>query len=139
MCIVTQPFTVEENRPKDAEKIENCKKAVYLMVEYFQDYLPSAKINIHNDQDESLPLTYARLAMTDQSFTTLSSFAGIFPVIGGYGEGYFQKGNRGVNPFNTYLPSIYPEKLHMLDAPIMTMSEIKHKDVDDVFKWLVEE
>ena len=90
-------------------------------------------ISIHNDKDESLSLTYARLAMADKSFTTLSSF-GIFPVIGGFGEGYFQKGNRGVNQFTKYLPSIYPEKLHMLDAPIiiMTSAQVAHRDVDDV-------
>ena len=41
--------------------------------------------------------------MGNISITSLSSF-GIFPVIGTFGQGYFQRGNRGINPFATHIP-----------------------------------
>jgi hypothetical protein len=81
-------------------------------VDTLQKFLPSTEIMIHNGKDDALPLIFAWLAMADQSFTSLSSFDFI-PMIGGFGDGHFQQGNRGVNPFNKYLPGLYPEKLHM--------------------------
>ena len=67
--------------------------------------------------------------MANQSFTTLSSF-GIFPVIGTFGDGYFQKGNRGVNPFNTHLPH-YFSNLHMMEAPKLGTIDKWRREVAD--------
>jgi hypothetical protein len=55
-------------------------------------------ISIHNGPNKMLSLAYAPLAMTKQTCVSLSSF-GIFPIIGTFGEGYFQKGNVGINQF----------------------------------------
>jgi len=136
--IVTQPFDKERNRSLDYGKVDDCRAVTYKLVDYLQDFLPSAKISIHNSVNESLPMTFARLIMADQSFTTLSSF-GIFPVIGGFGKGYFQKGNRGVNPFNKYLPEIYPGELIMMDAPVKTAAELMGMDLQSILDWFVEE
>jgi len=136
--IVTQPFEKERNRSLDHDKVDDCRAVTYKLVDYLQDFLPSAKISIHNSVNESLPMTFARLIMADQSFTTLSSF-GIFPVIGGFGKGYFQKGNRGVNPFSKYLPEIYPGELIMMDAPVKTAAELMDMDLQSILDWFVEE
>ncbi len=136
--IVTQPFTVEGNRKADVDKIQHCSKAVHLMIDYLQEHLPSAKISLHNGPEDTLPLTYARLIMANQSFTSLTSF-GIYPVIGGFGKGYFQKGTDGVNHFNIHLPKMYPEKLHMMTAPFLSSGSIRNKEVGEVLKWLVDD
>ena len=135
--IVTQPFDKDLNREADMGRVDACRSVTYLLVEKLQNFLPSAKISIHNDKNETLPLTYARLTMANQSFTTLSSF-GIFPVIGGFGRGYFQRGNRGVNPFVSHLPEYYPDKLFMMEGEIMTSSQIRKQGLPFVEKWLVE-
>ncbi|KAL3779372.1 hypothetical protein HJC23_005232 [Cyclotella cryptica] len=135
--IVTHPFESERNRPLDRSKVDNCRAVTYHLVNYLQGFLPTAKISIHNGLNETLPMTYARLAMANQSFTTLSSF-GIFPVIGGFGMGYFQKGNWGVNPFARYLPDMCPN-LIMMEAPVLTTSSLKGLDLQSILDWFVEE
>lgn len=133
--ILTQPFEKGLNRGVDSGKVDSCRQATYLLVNYLQDFLPKASITIRNDQAETLPLAYARLAMANQSFTSLSSF-GIFPIIGTFGEGYFQKGNRGINPFAQYLPEYYPN-LHMMDAPVLTTGSIYNMRLNDTLAWFV--
>ena len=73
--------------------------------------------------------------MANQSFTTLSSF-GIFPVIGTFGEGYFQQGNRGINPFANYLPEYFPN-LHMMTAPVLTMGQMRNMNLSTILAWLI--
>jgi hypothetical protein len=79
--ILTQPFEKERNRKNDSGKVDACRQVVDALVNYLQSFAPSAKISIHNDLNETIPLAYARLAMANYSITSLSSF-GIFPVIG---------------------------------------------------------
>ena len=133
--IVTQPFGAELNRPDDRRKVENCRAATYLMVETLQKFLPSAEIKIHNEKDDTLPLTYARLVMADQSFTTLSSF-GIFPVIGTFGKGYFQRGHKGLNEFTNFLPEVYPDKLFAMDGPFKSSAELSRMTLESILDWL---
>ena len=135
--IVTQPFDKDLNRAHDKSNVDACRSVTYLLVKKLQEFLPSAKISIHNDKNETLPLTYARLIMANQSFTTLSSF-GIFPVIGGFGRGYFQRGHRGLNMFANYLPEYYPEKLFIMDGEFMSSTEISRNGLPFVENWLVE-
>ena len=77
----------------------------------------------------------ARLVMANQSFTTLSSF-GIFPVIGTFGKGYFQRGNRGVNPFANFLPKYFPNRLVMMTAPVLTMGAMRTMNLTSILNWL---
>lgn len=135
--ILTQPFEKDLNRRIDSGKVDSCKKAVMLLVEYLAQAYPSSAITIHNGPNETLPLAYARLAMAKQAFTSLSSF-GIFPVVGSFGDGYFQRGNRGVNPFATKMPS-YLSNLHQLDAPVITTGQIRRAGLTDTLAWLVSE
>ena len=134
--ILTQPFLKELSRRKDAGKVDGCRKATYSLVEKLHSFFPSNNItiSIHNGVNETLPLAYARLAMANQSFTSLSSFS-IFPVIGTFGEGYFQRGNRGVNPFTSYLPKYLPN-LHEMDAPKLSTGKMFNMQVDEIISWL---
>jgi len=79
--ILTQLFEKERNRRKDSGKTNDCRKVVYALVEYLQEFDPKANITIHNGKHETLPLAYARLVMAHYVITSLSSF-GIFPIIG---------------------------------------------------------
>ena len=138
--IVTQPFDSNMLRGKDRGKADACKRATYLLVDYLQGFLlPNTTISIHNNENETLPLAYARLAMAKQSFTSLSSF-GIFPIIGTFGHGYFQQGNYGVNPFSKFIPDLLPN-VHMMTAPVLSTgamyNKIQNHSLDEVLDWFV--
>mmetsp|Transcript_25462 Transcript_25462/g.70123 ORF Transcript_25462/g.70123 Transcript_25462/m.70123 type:complete len:539 (+) Transcript_25462:123-1739(+) len=135
--ILTQPFDKDRNRGQDSQKVDNCRTVVYALVDYLQDFAPNARISIHNGLNESLPLTYARLVMANYSITSLSSF-GIFPIIGTFGDGYFQKGNRGVNPFARYVPNILPN-IHQMEADVRGTGEMMGKSVENLVDWFVDE
>ncbi|KAG7353328.1 hypothetical protein IV203_009377 [Nitzschia inconspicua] len=135
--ILTQPFEKERNRGKDAGKADSCRVVVGALVDYLQAFAPNANISIHNGANETLPLAYARLAMANFSFTSLSSF-GIFPVVGTFGEGHFQKGNGGVNPFATYIPQYLPN-IHQMNAEVRGTWEMWGKSLEDLVAWFVDE
>jgi hypothetical protein len=75
--------------------------------------------------------------MGNISITSLSSF-GIFPVIGTFGQGYFQKGNRGVNPFATFIPS-YLDNVKQMTAEVRGTWEMFGKPVEDLLAWFLDE
>jgi tetratricopeptide (TPR) repeat protein len=133
--ILTQPFEKERNRGRDSRRTDDCRTVVFALVEYLQDFAPKAKITIHNGSNETLPLAYARLVMANYAITSLSSF-GIFPIVGTFGQGFFQKGNRGVNPFATYIPSIL-DNIHEMEANVRGTGEMKDKSVEDLVEWFV--
>ena len=136
--ILTQPFEKELNRRRDSNKAEACREVVYLLVDYLHSHIgENVTISIHNGRNETLPLAYARLVMAKQSFTSLSSF-GIFPVIGTFGEGYFQKGNRGVNPFATYIPDLPGfDNVHEMNAPRLGTGQIMKMSLNETMEWFV--
>lgn len=137
--IVTQPFDTQSNRGVDKDKTQECQRVVETLVEYLRGIFPSAKITIHNDLHggETVPLAWARLILArQQAFTTLSSF-GIFPVMGTGGQGYFQKGNVGVNPWAKHVPKHLPN-LHQMNAPVMGAFDIHKRIEEKGFESLLE-
>jgi hypothetical protein len=135
--ILTQPFDKARNRNSDVGRVENCRQATFLLVRFLQLHYPNATISIHNGPTETLPLAYARLAMANQTFTSLSSF-GIFPVMGTFGQGYFQQGNRGVNPFSIHLPNLYPN-MHMMKAKQIGSGTMRKMKLEEILAWFVAE
>jgi hypothetical protein len=138
--IVTQPFQVDRNREVDGRHAQACERVVHKLVDYLQGHYPNATIRIHNHPDtETFPMAYARLVLARQAFTTLSSF-GIFPVIATYGQGYFQKGNEGVNPWATHVPKSL-SNIHEMDANVLGTLDIYNlvskKGWDPVMEWFV--
>ena len=133
--ILTQPFEKERNRGKDSGNADKCRVVVHALVDYLQEFAPNAKISIRNDINETLPLAYARLVMANYSITSLSSF-GIFPIIGTFGQGYFQKGNRGVNPFAAYIPDILPN-VHQMEADVRGTGKMRGKSIENLVDWFV--
>ena len=135
--ILTQPFEKHRVRRQDSGKTNDCRQAVYLLVNYLQGHFPHARITIRNNELETLPLTYARIVMAKQAFTSLSSF-GIFPVIATYGRGYFQQGNQGVNPFTGGLPHRLPNLTEMT-APVLGSLTIRKMGLNATLAWFVKE
>ena len=69
------------------------------------------------------------------TITSLSSF-GIFPIIGTFGQGYFQKGNRGVNPFATHIPNIL-SNIHQMEADVRGTGQMRGKSIENLIEWFV--
>jgi hypothetical protein len=138
--ILTQPFTLEDNRDVDQDQVADCEIVVHRLVQYLQDFMPNGTIiRIHNDPTtETLPLAWARLTLArQQAFTTLSSF-GIFPVIGTLGQGYFQKGNTGINPWSSHVPKHLPN-MHVMKGNVMGTFDIgrriREKGLESMLEW----
>lgn len=132
--IATQPFEPHLLRGQDRRKAGPCKDVAYALVHYLQEHVaPNATITIRNSINETLPLTYARLVMAKISITSLSSF-GIFPVVGTFGQGYFQQGNRGVNPFATHIPKILPN-IHEMNGAKWSTGSMRGKNSSQLIEW----
>jgi hypothetical protein len=67
--------------------VEWCRPLSQLLMNYLQKFFPSARVSIYEDDPTSL--RFARIAMANQSFSSMSS-VGMIPVIGTFGHGYFQ-------------------------------------------------
>jgi hypothetical protein len=134
--IVTQPFTMNNfTRKSDFQKVKDCRRVVTALVDYLHGVLPNTTIRIRNDVNEPLAVTYARMTMTKKVFVSYSSF-GVFPAVGTFGDGYFQRGNGGVNPWANYIP----EKLanvHMMEAPRMGTWQVKKAGLNATLDWLL--
>ncbi len=134
--IVTQPLTKGNfTRSTDLEKSEECRHVVTALVDYLQDYLPNTRIAIRNDVKEPIAVAYARMAVAKQVFVSESTF-GIFPAVGTFGEGFFQRGNRDVNKWSIYVPEKLPN-VHMMHAPRMSSLEIRDAGLNATLSWLV--
>jgi hypothetical protein len=53
-----------------------------------------------------------------------------------FGQGYFQAGNRGVNPFARYIPA-YLENVHMMEADVRPTGQMRNIPVKDLIAWFV--
>jgi hypothetical protein len=91
--ILTQPFEdSEHSRGNDNGPTtrNRCRTAVMSLVEYINDRYPLATVRIHNNPDETIALTYARMIMANQTIVGISSF-GVFPAIATFGTGYLRR------------------------------------------------
>jgi hypothetical protein len=131
--ILTQPFEKGRNRGVDQKKSSNCRHVVNALVNYLREFAPRANISIHNGVNETFPLAYARLAMANYSITSLSSF-GIFPILGTFGQGYYQRGNRGVNPFAKG-DNIKLDNVHEMRGNVRGTWDMFGKSVENLIDW----
>jgi hypothetical protein len=87
--IVTQPFgKTGQQRLIDEETSQRCEMAVMALVDYIQERHPHAQIRIHNDANETIALTYARMIMANQSNAGGISSFGVFAPMANFGTGY---------------------------------------------------
>jgi hypothetical protein len=134
--IVTQPFSHGKfTRAADIAKGDECRQVVTALVDYLQGFLPNTTIRIHNDPNEPLAVTYARMVMSKQVFVSYSSF-GIFPVIGTFGDGYFQSGKGNVNPWANHVPQAL-SNVHMMNAPHISSRRIMRTGFGAALTWLL--
>ena len=110
---------------------------MYLLVDYLHEHVVDKDIPIRilNGPNEILPLAYARMVFVKQAFTSLSMF-GIFPVMTTYGQGYFQKGTRGFNPFAKHLLLFMPN-MHMMTRRYLTTKAMSEMKLQDTLNWFV--
>jgi len=90
--VVTQPFEAS-NQTRNVDDYDvtgsRCRLVIGEFVAFLQEEFPQAVVRVHNDPDETIALTYARMIMANQTFAAFSSF-GMFPAIANFGTGYFQ-------------------------------------------------
>jgi hypothetical protein len=107
--ILTQPFEdSEHSRGNDngSTTRNRCRIAVMSLVEFIHLRHPKATVHIHNDPNETIALTYARMIMANQTVVGISSF-GVFPAVTTFGTGYIRR------PDYPYAPNKW-----LLDPPI---------------------
>jgi hypothetical protein len=107
--IITQPFEDSEHgRSYDngSTTRNRCRIAVMSLVEFIHNRYPNAAVRIHNDPNETIALTYARMIMANQTVVGISSF-GVFPAVATFGTGYIRR------PDYPYAPNKW-----VLDPPI---------------------
>lgn len=90
--IATQPFAANsQNRDYDGtgDKKKRCRLVVGEFVKHLQGVFPTAQIRIHNDGNETIALTFARMVMAQQTIIGISSF-GVFPGIATFGNSFIR-------------------------------------------------
>ena len=132
--IVTQPFEPSRNRPHDQAHTGPCQTLVESLVRYLRRSLPHVEsIAIRNGPHETLVLAYVRLAVANQTLTSLSSFSA-FPILAQYGENHFEKGRMQVNRWLNHLglPHVHP-----IEGDLLRNHRImKENSMEFVLKWL---
>jgi hypothetical protein len=144
--IITQPFDNDgQTRKEDAgpAKRNSCKALVLLFQDHLAEKFPDARIRIHNDRNETIALTYARMIMAKQAFSPISSFS-VFPALSTFGRGYIRKPDFRKAP-NLWLKSPPVDELYdnivLFNEPNRLMAaEIKvlrkwPGGNDNVFEW----
>lgn len=128
--IVTQPFDgVGQQRGRDDDQStgDRCRLVVALFVKHLQERFPGAKIRIHNDRNETIPLTFARMIMANQTVISISKFGG-FAGVATFGTAYIRKPDFHEAP-NLWL--LYPriesitENVFLIEEPRLMASQCK--------------
>jgi hypothetical protein len=135
--IFTQSFNESRVREADRQFVEKCKKVVDILVDYLQKSYPNVTISIRNTEEDTIPVTYARMIMASHTITTMSTF-GIFPAIGSFGEGHFKSSGRQ-NRFAHHIPEVLPNFHMMAQGNMLSSPEIRKSRWEDVIKFLSEE
>ena len=83
-----------------------------------------------------MPLSYARMTMAAQTITSMSTF-GVFPAIGSFGEGFYQKSGRQ-NRFAQEVAALLPN-FSFMDGPILSSPAIRKSSWTDIIAFLTSE
>jgi len=129
--IVTQPFDADgqsRREDKGPHKQEKCKEIVYSFQEHLAEHFPNARIRIHNDRNETIALTYARMIMAKQVISPISSFS-VFPALATFGRGYIRKPDfaKAPNPWLNTPPvdELYDNIKLMVEPNILMTWQVK--------------
>jgi hypothetical protein len=141
--IATQPFEMTAQR-RNADggemKMKRCKKVVMAFVEHLEERFPGRRIRIHNNVNETIALTFARMVMANQTVVAITSF-GVFPGVATFGMGYIRKPDYPKAP-NRWLLSPKIESLvdnvKLVEEPRLMAVECRKmwgEDGTDVINW----
>ena len=136
--------------PRENSNENVCNRASTLLLEYLQSIYTNHPVSISIYENDTLPLQYARIAMAKQSFSSFSTF-GMIPIIGTFGEGYFQpsdfstpatpSGNTGNQ--NSIIRNIISgkykgfENINLMNGNVLSPHRIETMSFSDVSDWLL--
>jgi hypothetical protein len=114
--ILTQPLEVQtgaQQRNDDVNEkvLGRCRILVYSFISYIQYHHPQAEIRIHNSVNETIALTYARMIMTSQSITGMTSF-GEMATVASMGAAYIRHPSQWVKRIDEMTDGITLYKPH---------------------------
>ena len=127
---------------KGDAKEDVCHRASALLSEYLQYFFGKQQVSISIYENDPLPLQYARIAMAQQSFSSFSTF-GMIPIIGTFGEGYFQPSDSNTGNRNGIIQNIVSSKykgfenIHLMNGNVLSPEEIATMSFSDISKWLL--
>ena len=111
-----------------------CHRASSLLVEYLQHFYGKNRVSISIYEDDTLPLQYTRIAMAQQSFSSFSTF-GMLPIIGTFGEGYFQPSTTTTYGIENIVNYSGFENIHLMNGNVLSLQEIDEMGLKDVLEW----
>lgn len=127
-----------------------CRRASTLLLEYLQSFYTNHPVSISIYEDDTLPLQYARIAMAKQSFSSFSTF-GMIPIIGSFGEGYFQPSDSSIPATpsentgnqNSIIRNIISgkyqgfENINLMNGNVLPPNMIDTMSFSDISNWLL--
>jgi hypothetical protein len=90
-------------RSKDFTDVvrDRCLIVVSALVEYIQQRHPHSLVSIRNGPRETIPSSYVRLIMANQTIAGISSTFGVFPTTTTFGTGYLSSPERNQSALRT--------------------------------------
>eukprot|EP00536_Pseudo-nitzschia_multiseries_P009996 jgi/Psemu1/24722/gm1.24722_g len=143
--IAESPRKVGDTRNGEISGLYIYDHAITLLVEYLQAYFSNQRVDVSIYDNDTLPLQYARIAMAKQSFSSFSTF-GMIPIIGTFGEGYFQPtiSNTGgiVGGQNKIIRRLVSnqydgfDNIHLMNGKVLSPKNISTMNLNDLSEWL---
>jgi hypothetical protein len=98
-----QQFSVLQIRSKDFTDVvrDRCFVVVSALVDYIQQRHPHSLVSIRNGPRETIPSSYVRLIMANQTIAGISSTFGVFPTTATFGTGYLSSPERNQTALRT--------------------------------------
>jgi hypothetical protein len=98
-----QQISTLQIRSKDFTDVvrDRCFIVVSALVDYIKQRHPDSLVSIRNGPRETIPSSYVRLIMANQTIAGLSSTFGVFPTIATFGTGYLSSPERNQTAVRT--------------------------------------
>jgi len=128
--------TSMDQRLVDAHTGGRGRILVTALSEHLQKAFPNAQIRIH--AGESMPLSYARMILAQQTIGAFSSFA-VFPAMATFGTGYLRH-PQGMGPYRWITTSTNHHNLVLFEEPDILKASVLQYVWDNLgetilFKW----
>jgi hypothetical protein len=124
-------------RSVDLKQAKPHKTLVKALAQYLQEEFPTATIHIHSEDD--MPLSYARMILSNQTIGAFSSFA-VFPAMATFGTGYLRH-PEGNGPYRWITNSDVPSNVKLFEESDFLLPSVvkyvwKTLGLSVLLKWL---